>query len=176
MSQDSNTSPVSREPFVIVNRILERFSTSTPKQLARLDAFFDKCKEQEESPWTKIRRRIVRTPLLPLQLQLEARSRKILVIKPTRWEGKARMKSRRRKQEETSWMVCSASSRKLAHQLKHEDPLMEYSWTQQNPQARSCKEYDKGSKACHISNPGNENEEGKSGKYKIQQHHEWNCL
>lgn len=50
MSHDSNTSPISREPPITVNIILEQLSTSTPEQLARLDAFFDKCKEEEESP------------------------------------------------------------------------------------------------------------------------------
>ena len=40
-----------------MNRILERLSASSPGQLARLDALFDICKEEEESPWIEARRR-----------------------------------------------------------------------------------------------------------------------
>lgn len=69
LSQDSNTSPISREPPLSVNRILEQLSASTPGQLAKIDALFDKCKEDEYSPWSEVRRRTVVIPLRHLLLQ-----------------------------------------------------------------------------------------------------------
>lgn len=57
LSQDSNTSPISKEPPILVNRILERLSASTLGQLARMEALFDKCNEDEDSPWSEIIRR-----------------------------------------------------------------------------------------------------------------------